>query len=83
MTDREAIKEAVREAFQDELKEFYVDRETHYNHHKFIGEWINWVDQCKPTVLKAVVGFLVLTAIGLMTVGFIFKIGARFASEPL
>ena len=35
MTDRDAIKEAVREAFKEELEAFYVDRETHYSHHKF------------------------------------------------
>ena len=77
MTDRDAIKEAVREAFQDELKAFYIDREIHYNHHKFIGDWIQWVEQCKSTAMKAVVGFFVFAAIGLMIAGFAFKVGMK------
>jgi hypothetical protein len=75
MTDRDAIKEAVREAFQDELKAFYIDREIHYNHHKFLGDWIEWVNQCKSVALKTVVGFFVITVVGLMIAGFMFKVG--------
>ena len=75
MTDRDAIKEAVREAVKEELEAFYVDRETHYNHHKFLGDWIDWVNQCKSTALKAIVGFFVITAVGLMIAGFMFKVG--------
>ncbi len=69
----EIIKDAVKEAFKEELKQFYVDRETHYQHHQFITEWINWTQQCKSIALKTILTFFMAAALGLMTLGFYFK----------
>lgn len=44
MTQKDEIKEALREVMQEELKQFYVDRETHYLHHKFLKDWMEWLD---------------------------------------
>ena len=73
--DKEAIKEAVREAFKEELKAFYIDRETHYKQHEWLGEMIQYCDQCKSVVWKTVVTIFVGGAIACMVAGFIFKSG--------
>jgi len=71
--ERDAIKEAVKEALGEELKAFYIDRETHYQHHKFIADMVKLSEQCKNVVIKTLVGALVLGALGLMIVGMAFK----------
>ena len=72
--EREAIKEAVKEALGEELKSFYVDRETHYKHHEFIEEWIGWTKQCKSVVLKTLMSGFLMALLGLIALGFIFKV---------
>lgn len=74
MMQKDEMKEALREVMQEELKQFYVDRETHYLHHRFITDWMSWLDACKSTVTKAVVGLLVTAALGLMVIGFYFRV---------
>jgi hypothetical protein len=71
--EREAIKEAVKEAFQEELKAFYIDRETHYKQHEWLGEMMKYTETCKSVVLKAVISILVAGALGLMFLGFSLK----------
>jgi hypothetical protein len=71
----EAVKVAVKEALQEELKEFYIDRETHYRQHKFIEEMISYTEQCKGVVLKTVMTTIVGGAITLMIIGFAMKYG--------
>ena len=73
--EREAIKEAVREALGEELNAFYVDRKTHYQHHEFLKEWIEWTNQCKSIALKTLVTLFVGTIFGLMALGFWVKQG--------
>lgn len=75
--ERNAIKEAVKEALKEELNAFYVDRELHYQHHEFIREWIVWSQQCKSVILKTVIGGMVAALLGLIVVGFIFKISGK------
>ena len=70
---KDTVKDAVKEAFKEELKNFYIDSQTHYEHHKFIGDWINWTKQCKSTILKTLVGAVVLAVLGLMVFGFVTK----------
>jgi len=71
----EAVKVAVKEALQEELNEFYIDREEHYKQHKFIEEMINYTEQCKGVFLKTIVTTIVGGAIALMIVGFAVKYG--------
>lgn len=73
--EREAIKEAVREALGEELKAFYIDRETHYQHHEFLKNWIIWTQQCKSAVAKTLVTLFLGGAFGLMALGFWMKQG--------
>lgn len=71
--ERDAIKEAVKEAFQEELKAFYIDRETHYKQHEWLGEMMKYADTCKSVILRAVLTVLVAGALGLMFLGFTIK----------
>ncbi len=73
--EREAIKEAVKEALGEELKSFYVDRETHYNHHEFLKGWIEWTQQCKSVAVRTLVTLFIGSAFGLMALGFWMKQG--------
>jgi len=75
--EKEAIKEAVREAFKDELAVFYIDRETHFKQHEFIGKMMEYAETCKSTVLKALITIVVGGAIGLMCLGFYIKQGGK------
>ena len=71
--ERDAIKEAVKEVFQEELKAFYIDRETHYKQHEWLGEMMKYADTCKSVILRAVLTVLVAGALGLMFLGFTIK----------
>lgn len=71
----EGVKAGVRAALEDELKPFYIDREKHFEHHKFIGEWIEWTQQCKSVILKTFVGAVIIACLGLMIAGFSIKYG--------
>jgi hypothetical protein len=71
--EKELIKQAVKEAFKEELQQFYIDRETHYQHHQFIADWIESVKQCKSVVLKTIYTIIVVGALGLLALGFITK----------
>jgi len=75
--EREAIKEAVREALGEELNAFYVDREIHYQHHEFLQSWITWSQQCKSVIMKTVMSGLVMTLLGLIALGFIFNVNLK------
>jgi hypothetical protein len=69
---KELIKQAVKEALQEEIKPFYVDREIHYQHHEFIGELIQWSNKIKTTAIGTIVRTLIWGLIGLIILGFIF-----------
>lgn len=71
--DKDTIKEAIKEAFQEELKAFYIDRETHYKQHEWLGEMMKYTETCKSVVLKAVISIIVAGALGLMFLGFTIK----------
>jgi hypothetical protein len=70
----EIIKQAVKEAFQEEMKAFYIDRETHYKQHEWLGEMIKYCEQCKSIIMKIILTLLIGAIFGLMWIGFIFKI---------
>ena len=73
MTDKEIIKQAVKEAFKEELKQFYVDRETHYQHHLFLTDWIDWTKKCKSAALVTLITLFTTAVFGLMAIGFYFR----------
>jgi len=69
---RAEIKEAVKEALREEIEPLYVDREVHYQHHQFIQDLIDWMEDCKGTFRSTVVRALVWGLLSLLVFGFIF-----------
>jgi hypothetical protein len=67
--EREMIKDAVAEAMQEQMRDFYIERERHYQDHEFITSIRIWSDTCKSTILTTVVKGLVLGALGLLLMG--------------
>ena len=45
--EQKEIVEAVREAMREEMKDFYIDRETHYKDHEFILGLREWTKNFK------------------------------------
>jgi hypothetical protein len=68
--EREAIKDAVKEALSEELKVFYVDRETHYRQHEWLSGMIVYCEQCKSMALKTIITVIVAGSLGLLWLGF-------------
>jgi len=66
-----AIKRAVSEAMAEQMKDFYLEREKHYQHHEFIEDLIQWRDSSKSTCLRDLANIIVAGAVGLMLLGFI------------
>ncbi len=80
MTDKEVYKEAIKEAFDEEIKPLYVEREQHFRDHLkiqkleykdilFLTEWRKWVENIKDTTTKTIVKAIVIAIIGLIVVG--------------
>ncbi len=70
--DTEEVKNAVREVFEEEFQSFYVDSETHYQHHQFVQGLISWMDDTRGTVRKTLIHALVWGLLSLLLFGFIF-----------
>lgn len=70
----EDIKLAVTEAMQDQMKDFYIERETHYQDHQFIAELRKFTEACKIGFVGSVVSWLVKILFYLVLGGFIFWI---------
>lgn len=68
---REEIKQAVIEALDDRLKEFYIDRETHYQDHLFIQVFRKWSTETKSAILKTIATGLIAILGGLLVLGFV------------
>lgn len=73
--EKDAIKAAVKEAFQEELKDFYIDRETHYKQHEWLGEMMKYSETCKSVILKTILTALIGGLLGLLYLGFCLKKG--------
>lgn len=71
MENYEVIKKAVTEAMQEQMKDFYIDREKHYQHHEFIDNMMKWSNSWKSTCLKAICELITVGAIALLVMGFI------------
>lgn len=58
------IKIAVKDAIDERMSEFFVDREVHYKHHEFVGRMISWTDNISSalvsSIVKAVVGIILI-----------------------
>jgi hypothetical protein len=75
--ERESIKEAVKEALYEELKSFYIDRETHYKQHEWLASMMIYSETCKNVVLKTLITLVISGLAGLMYLGFCIKQGGK------
>lgn len=69
MTDKEAIKEAMRDVMREEMKAFYIDREEHYQHHQFIKGLKSGVDSCQSIIGKVTLTGIIGGVIIVMLIG--------------
>lgn len=70
--EKDEIVRAFQETIDAKVKEFYIDREVHYNQHQFIESFMKWTDRTQSVVLKTVVTVAVIGVIGLLILGFVF-----------
>lgn len=70
---KDELKSAVGEAIDEKLSQFWVDRETHYEHHKFIDKWMKWADDATKTIWHTIIKAIVLLILGLIAVGALIK----------
>ena len=70
--DKKEIQEAIRETFREEMKPFYIERETHYQDHQFVKEFRVFFEGVRGSVIKTVVGITITVIVGLIALGFIF-----------
>lgn len=64
------VKKATKEALNEEVKSFYVDRETHYQDHQYLKELREWTESIKSTARRTIVKAIVTAIIGLIVLGF-------------
>lgn len=69
--EKKIIKEAVKEALQEEIKPFYIEREQHYQDHQFITSLRKWCEDTKSTIWRTILRVVVMALLGLMVMGFI------------
>ena len=63
------IKSAVKDAIDDRLGEFFIEREKHYQHHQFIESVIGLSNKIKGTACKAVTNLLIAALFALLLFG--------------
>jgi len=69
------VKAGVKAALEEELRPFYIDRETHYKQHEFLGDMIEYSKTCKSVVLKTIVTIVAVGVLSYMCIGFFLKHG--------
>jgi hypothetical protein len=72
------ITNAVSEAVRGEMKDFYVDREKHYQHHEFIDSLMEWRKNCKKTAWNTFIGAIATAIFILLLYGFVAWGGKGF-----
>lgn len=68
---KEEIKEAVSEAIQEKLGEFYIERQKHFEHHQFIDGVMSTADKIKGTACKVITTSSIIGLLTILVLGFI------------
>ena len=68
---KDEVREVISEVLAAEMRQYKLDRETHYQHHEFITSMIKWGDRISSTALKTIVQTVVMGAVGLLVIGFL------------
>lgn len=69
------VQEATEKAIDIKLGQFYIDRETHWEDHKFISDLRKMFDVGKAEMCKTVVKWMVTILIGLLVTGWLYTKG--------
>jgi hypothetical protein len=78
MTEEEieaTVSKAVAATIDRKLGQFYIDRETHWEDHKFISELRKMFDVGKAEMCKTVVKWTVSVLLGLIMLGWVVTKG--------
>lgn len=70
--EKSDLKAAIKEAFDEELKPLYIDREQHYQDHLFLKELRLLLDSIKNNTVKTIVIVLITGLVGAITTGLFF-----------
>lgn len=65
------IKAAVKEVMDERMKEFYIDRETHYQDHQFLKGLREWTASIRSTTIRTIISLFVTALIGFLVLGFV------------
>lgn len=70
MCTRQEVREEIDEALKKAHEDFWVNPETHYDHHRELGKWLKTIGIVKKSILVSfVVGFVAGLA-GIFWLGF-------------
>ena len=74
---RQSIRDDIKEAVHENLGAYKIPKEQHYVDHLFISEWREWQTTLKSTILKTVVGIVIVAFGTLLFYGFLFLKGNK------
>ena len=66
-----AVDKAVKEAVHNELGQYKVPKEQHYNDHIWLESMRKWQENVKSQITKTVIGILISALFALLVYGFI------------
>ena len=68
--NKDEIKQAVSEAIDEKVKDFYIDREKHWRHHEALEEFIDFWKITKKTAWRTFIVTSVSGIIGVFWFGY-------------
>lgn len=68
---REELKTIIKEAIDEKLNEFWIDREEHYKQHQFLSSLMKWSETCSNTIVRTCIKCFVSALLILTVAGFI------------
>lgn len=71
--DCDELKKMIETVLDNKFKEYWVDRESHYKQHEFIGKWMKWCDLASDTIWKSIIRWVVLGILSLILVGALLR----------
>lgn len=74
-TLEKAVSRAVASTIDAKLGQFYIDREQHWEDHKFISDLRKMFDMSRAEMCRSVVKWIVAVVIGLIIAGWAFAKG--------
>ncbi len=73
---KEEIKQIIHDGLSDaidvKVRDFYIERETHYQHHQFTANLIRIIDKIQSATVKTITGIVITGIITLLVLGIIF-----------